>query len=74
VAARIVLQSADYVLNDEEEAMAIQQVAVISKPEVRACFRREEAEVIRVVRAYEVVQKEAAVRHVKQEVIDLDSE
>jgi hypothetical protein len=30
------LQSRDYILNDEEEAMAVQQVAVISAAEVRA--------------------------------------
>jgi predicted DNA-binding protein (UPF0251 family) len=71
---RTVLHSGDYVLNDEEEATAIQKVVGISEAEARACFRREEAEAIRVVHAYEVAQKEAAVRLVKREVIDLDSE
>jgi hypothetical protein len=33
------LSSSDYVLNDVEEAMAIQQVAVISEAEARACMR-----------------------------------
>jgi hypothetical protein len=32
------------------------------------------AEAVRAMHAYEAAQKEAAIRHVKQEVADLDSE
>jgi hypothetical protein len=39
-----------------------------------ARFRREEAEAVRAMRAYEAAQKEVVVRRVKQEVVDLDSE
>jgi hypothetical protein len=68
------LQSGDYVLNDEEEATVVYQLSVISAVEARARFRPEEAEVVRAMREYEAAQKEAAVRSVKKEVIDLDSE
>jgi hypothetical protein len=49
-------------------------VSVISAAEACARFHREEAEAIHAVREYEAAQKEAAVRPVKQEVVDLDSE
>jgi hypothetical protein len=39
--------SGDHVLNDEEEATAIQQVTVISEAEARAWFHREEEETVR---------------------------
>jgi hypothetical protein len=61
VPAHTVRNSADYVLNNKEEVTAIQQVTVISKAEACARFRREEAEAVRQVRAYEAAQKEAAV-------------
>jgi hypothetical protein len=72
--AHTILHSADYILNNEEEATVIQLDVVISESEAGARFRREEAEAVRAVRAYEAAQKEAVVRRVKQEVVDLDSE
>jgi hypothetical protein len=67
------LNSCDYVLNDEEEATTIQQVAIISEVEARARFCREEADAIRQVRVYEAAQREATVRRVKKETVDLDA-
>jgi hypothetical protein len=67
------LNSGDYVLNDEEEATMIQQVAVTSEVEARVRFRREKADAIRQVRAYEAAQSEATVRRVKKEIVDLDA-
>jgi hypothetical protein len=74
VPVRTILHSGDYVLNDEEEATTIQHVSINSEAEARARFHREEAEAVRAAREYEAAQKEVAVRRVKQEVVDLDSE
>jgi hypothetical protein len=49
-------------------------VSVISAAEAHARFRREEAEAVRAVREYEAAQKETAIRRVKREVVDLNSE
>ena len=68
------LTSGDYVDNDDEEEAAIQQLAVISEAEVCLRFRREEADALRQIRAYEAAQAEARVRRVKQEVVDLHAE
>ena len=46
----------------------------VFRSEVRARFRREEADAVRQVREYEAAQKEARVRRVKLEVTALDNE
>ncbi|KAK1679275.1 hypothetical protein QYE76_040123 [Lolium multiflorum] len=71
---RTIFNSRDYVLNDDEEVTAIQQVTVISEAEARARFLREEADAIRQVHAYKAVRREATVHRVKNEVVDLDAE
>ena len=68
------LTAADYVNDDAEEDAAVQQLVVISEAEARLRFRREEADALRQIRAYEAAQAEARVRRVKQEVVDLDAE
>jgi hypothetical protein len=56
--ARTILNSADHVLKDEEESMAIQHVAAISEEaEARACFLHEEADAVRQARDYEATQR-----------------
>jgi hypothetical protein len=59
----------DYVHTDEEEAVAIEANHIIT--EAAVAWSREEADVVRQVRAFEAAQKEAVV---KRELVVLDDE
>jgi hypothetical protein len=48
------------------------QTIAISEAEARARFRREEADAVRQVREYEAARREARVRKVKLEIVELD--
>ena len=50
------LTAGDYINDDAEEEAAVQQLTVISEAEARLRFRREEAEALRQIRAYEAAQ------------------
>lgn len=71
-AAPLRLSSGDFVHDSDEEEAVIHQVSVVSVAEARARFRREEADAVRQVRAYEAAQKEARVRRIKRELLELD--
>jgi hypothetical protein len=67
----------DYVHGSDEEEAVMAQTFAISEAEARARFRREEADAVRQVREYEPAQaarREAHVRKVKLEIVELDKE
>lgn len=62
----------DYVHGSDEEEAVMAQTFAISEAEARARFRREEADGVRQVREYEAARREARVRKVKLEIVELD--
>jgi hypothetical protein len=68
------LSTGDYVHGSDEEDAVMAQTIAISEAEARARFRREEADAVRQVREYEAARREARVRKVKLEIVELDRE
>jgi hypothetical protein len=64
----------DYVHGSDEEEAVMAQTFAISEAEARARFRREEADAVRQVREYEAARREARVRKVKLEIVELDKD
>jgi hypothetical protein len=64
----------DYVHGSDEEDAVLAQTKAISEAEARQRFRREEAEAVRLVREYEAARREARVRRVKLEIVELDAD
>jgi hypothetical protein len=62
----------DYVHGSDEEEAVLAQTKAVSAVEARARFRREEADAVRQVREYEAARREARVRRVKLEIVELD--
>jgi hypothetical protein len=64
----------DYVHDSDEEEAVMAQTFAISEAEARARFHREEADAVRQVREYEAARREARVRKVKLEIVELDKD
>jgi hypothetical protein len=64
----------DYVHNSDEEESVMAQTFAISAAEARERFRREEADAVRQVREYEAARREARVRQVNLEIVELDKD
>jgi hypothetical protein len=64
----------DYVHGSDEEEAVMAQTFAISEAEARVRFRREEANTVRQVREYEAARREARVRQVKLEIVELDKD
>ncbi|XP_047065124.1 actin-related protein 9-like [Lolium rigidum] len=65
--------SQNYQLHQEEDA-DVANLATVSEAKARARWRREEADAVRQVREYEAKRWEEHIRHVKLEIVELDSE
>jgi hypothetical protein len=68
------ISAGDYVHGSDEEEAVLAQTMAVSEAEARARFRREEADTVRQVREYEAARREARVRRVKLEIVELDAD
>jgi hypothetical protein len=68
------ISAGDYVHGSDEEEAVLAQAKAISDAEARQRFRREEADAVRQVREYEAARREARVRRVKLEIVELDKD
>jgi hypothetical protein len=68
------ISAGDYVHDSDEEEAVLAQAKAISDAEARQRFRREEADAVRQVREYEAARREARVRRVKLEIVELDKD
>jgi hypothetical protein len=68
------ISAGDYVHGSDEEEAVLAQAKAINDAEARQRFRREEADAVRQVREYEAARREARVRRVKLEIVELDKD